>query len=187
MTHMDELDSLFEPEAGVPASATAGLIIVQTALRGLAGPMPDFAAATQTERADIVRELEMVRAIRRAANDREKALELCVTRAADALGALELHTSEGTVRVKPSDPGYQVEEQALRSALITCVGMGDVTKAEVDAAITEVISYKPDHRKLNALLKRGDRVKAAIEDHRRKGSPDIMHGRVEAHRPGGLS
>jgi hypothetical protein len=186
---LDELDALFEEqgpepsaEASIPVSPTKALI---TILRG--GTVPDFAAATPEERAELVYELEQVRAIKAAATDRARAIELAIGRAAAALAANELRTADGMVRIKPSDPGYDTEDAKLHAALTTCVGMGDLTKAELDAAMPTLIIYKPDHRKLNGLLKRGARVKEAIETHRRKPAPDLLHGKVEIHRQGGVS
>lgn len=178
---MDDLDALLEEETA-PSSESN----IQSLIRAFQGPMPDFAVANPDERSEIVRELEAVRAIRRAADDRVKALELCITRAAAGLKALELRTSEGSVRVKPAEPGYETREMPLRQELLGLVVVGDLTREEVDAAIPEVISYKPDHRRLNGLLKRGERVRETVERNRKKRDVDLMRARVEVHREGGL-
>jgi hypothetical protein len=184
---LDELDELLEtqgPES--PAESSEDPIGALTAsIRG--GRVPDFATATPEQRTDMVRELESLRLIRAAVFDRIHAIEGSITRAADSLSARELRTADGSVRIKPLDPGYQTEDAQLHAALLECVGLGDLTKAELDDAMPIVVTYKPDHRKLNGLLRRGDRVREAIEAHRRKPEPDLLRGKVEVHREGGLS
>lgn len=185
---LDELDALLDEQGSESPAEQASEGPTQALVKALrGGEVPDFATATPEQRTDLVRELEAVRAIKAAAADRERRLTHAITAAAVTLSARELRTADGMVRIKPSDPGYVVEDAQLHAALVECVGYGDITKDELDGAMPTFVVYKPDHRKLNGLLKRGERVKTAIEAHRRKPEPDLLNGRVEVHRAGGLS
>ncbi len=148
----------------------------------LTGPIPKVADLDSAGREEIVVLLEQVRKIEHAARDRRKVLEYAFIRAGMELGAKEIKTAGATVRLKLSQSGYVTHDTALRDALITLVGEGDLSKAEVDAAVPEIVSAKADHRKVNALSKRGDRVREAIEANREKREPDPLSAKVEIHR-----
>jgi len=184
---MTDLDDLLDTQAGAPPESVGDLTITKALITSLGGgPMPDFAALTPERRADLVHELEQVRAIIRAAMDRKGAIEQAIRRAGVELSALELRMEGGTVRLKMPSDGYVTKDATLRDELLTLVAEGDLDRTEVDAAIPEVIGYKPDHRKLNALLKRGERVRTVIESNRTKKLADPLAAKVEIHHKGGL-
>jgi hypothetical protein len=183
---MDQLDALLDEQEGQPPAQAATLTAIQTALLAVGGEMPDFAIASPEEREAIVCQLEQVRAIENAARSRRRALEFAIVRAAQKLEARELRSSDAAVRIEPPDRGYATKDVTLRHELMALVPKGDLTRAEVDAAVPETISAKADHRKVNALLKRGGRVREVIEANRTKKEADLTYAKVTIHRAGGV-
>lgn len=182
---MDELEALLDEQHGQPPHQTAALTAIQTALRAIGGEMPSFIDASPQEREDIIYQLEQVTAIENVARSRRRALEHAIIRAAITLDAQELRAKDCKVRVEPPKVGYDTKALSMRQQLLALVPEGDLSRAEVDEAIPEVIDAKPDHRKLNALLKRGGRVQAAIEANRVKPEPNMDNARVRINRRGG--
>jgi hypothetical protein len=180
----DELaDLLDEQEAqhSRPADAAQrALVSISDMGRGV----PDFGQASLEERDALVEELEALESIEKAAKARRRMIEQGIVRAAAELEAKELRLGIGTVRIEPAATGYTTKDMSLRNGLVQLIPLGDLTRAEVDEAIPEIVSCKPDHRKLNALLKRGGRVQEAIESNRQRKPSDPLLAKVRIHRKG---
>ena len=162
-----------------PAADTA---LVLATISSLGREVEDFMEASLEERASVVHQLEALRVIELAAKSRRQVIEQGIVRAAERLEARELRIADGAVRIEPPNVGYDTEDMSLRNALVVLIPLGDVTRAEVDEAIPEIITVKPDHRKLNGLLKRGGRVQEAIETHRTRRAADMRYAKVKINR-----
>jgi hypothetical protein len=82
------------------------------------------------------------------------------------------------IGVTPPQQDYVTEDEALRKALLALIPEGSITKDEIDRALTPLVYFKPDHRFLNWLRdNRGEKIKAAIEKHRRK--PELDPARMK--------
>lgn len=155
--------------------------LATTQITGFIGQLAretDFAKASLEERSEVADILSALRDIEVAARARRQVIEQHIINAAMKAEAKEFRIEDGTVRIE-ARTSYVTQDAAMHDALIELIPKGDVTKDEVESAIATVISYKPDHRKLNALLKRGGRVQAAIESHREKqeGPPHVKINR----------
>ncbi len=140
-----------------------------------------FADASLEERSTIAEQLETLLAIEAAARARRHVIETEIVAAGKELEAREFPIDGGAIRLE-STASYKTKDAALHDALTALVAHGDVTRDEVEAAVRTEITYRPDHRRLNALLKRGGRVQAAIESNRERMESDP---RVRINRKGG--
>lgn len=90
-------------------------------------------------------------------------------------GATVIKVPDGrAVRIEAPDRPYITDGQAMRSALMEYVHKGVLSKDEVDDAIPAIVEYRPNHTKLNALRKRGDGVRDAIEGNRTRKEGGAM-------------
>jgi len=104
--------------------------------------------------------------------------------AGEKTGARQFPVGDGeSVRLEDPPSTYVVQEQQLRTRLLELERDGLVTREEIDEAVTTVISYKSDNRRLNALARnRGDAVAEAIEEFRTK--VEAQPGRERVSYPG---
>ncbi len=110
---------------------------------------------------------------------RRLSIELAFKRAAIEADADQVRTAGGHVKVTDRPSTYETRGHELRDQLQTLVHAGHLTLDEVDEAVAVIVSYKPDHRKLNTLARhRGSEVQAAIEGNRVKVEPDPLAARV---------
>jgi hypothetical protein len=176
---MDNLTDLLDEQE---ASSQAGGVSSALAVIRELGRDIDFGRSSLEERSEIIEHLEDLRALELAAKTRRQVIEQHIVAVAERLKAKEIKLAQGSVRIELPSVGYDTQAMALRDALLGLVVEGDVTRGEVDEAIPEVVEAKPDHRRLNGLLKRGGRVQEAIEGHRVHRQPDPARAKVRIHR-----
>ena len=86
----------------------------------------------------------------------------------------------GRVTYEPPRGEYVTSAPPLRRDLAALALAGEgITREEIDAALPEILTVKPNHTKLNALEKRyGGPVADAIRKHRQYVAPPPERGRV---------
>lgn len=172
-----DLEALLDEQDAEHSQLQLATTQVRTFISALAREM-DFGTATLEERDEVAEILESLKAIEVAARARRQVIEQGIIDAAAKLGAREFRIEHGAVRVE-SRSEYVTRDAAMHDALTQLIALGDVTKTEVEQAIRTEVHYTPDHRHLNALLKRGGRVQEAIESNRERhdGRPFVKINR----------
>lgn len=190
MTSDDDLGDLLDaaPSPDRPPPDISALVPLLDAVREAVSGLASYPVkhASLEERADLVQLHDALLAIELPIRARRQSIELAFKRAAAEMGADEIRTATGVVRVTPARAEYEVDEQGLYDALRACVNDGLVTQDELDKALARILVFKPDHRQLNMLARhRGPQVQAAIDSHRSTRPSDPLSGRVDFHTKGG--
>lgn len=178
-----DLDDVI-PQRSTLARVTDNLNPLVDALKMALADAPSFAlrleTATPAQREEIVKLRAMLEQLIRPLEQRIATLDMHARLACERAGATELAlTGKRKIVVDKPPSKYVVKEQDLRRGLLAQVKAGAITQDEADAAITEVVSYKPNHTKLNALAAhRGDVVREIIDSNRTKEKPDMSRARV---------
>lgn len=182
---MGSLDDAVEAQVGLtPADAVSEVLAYLPAPQNL----PDVNDATPAERYELARAREVLLKVEQAVQARRKSIDLAFIRAAAARNADQIRLSSGTVRVKPGASRYETHGDKMREQLLKLAqDDGNLTQAEIDEALTVIISVKPNHTKLNYLANhRGEDVKEAIDSNRAKVAPDPLLAKPEYHLEGGV-
>ena len=195
----DDLDAMLAPSAVALAPAvelvTAEAFIadlerllplVRTLVAGFSGNRIRMDSPAERERlfrlrslaTDVLSSLSLVPAT----------IERVFLTAAISVGA-EVVPVPGTSGVRYEKPKgeYVIQSRPLRVELLRISALdGSPTLEEIDAAIREVTTLKPNHTHINKLAKTyGGEVKAAIDKHRQWVAPEPERGRVRFPEPEG--
>jgi hypothetical protein len=181
---VDDILSPSAPDARALTTIADSLAATVATVRQSLADAPTFQLrleeASPAQRYEIVRLRQMLVELREPINARIAALDMHARRVYATTNADQLPVEgTGNIVIEPPANEYVVKEHELRAALLDLAEAGLITKAEVDAAITEQVSYKADHRKLNYLAKhRGDEVKDVIDAYRARVKPDPYRAKV---------
>lgn len=114
------------------------------------------------ESARLAEWLDTVRDLERTIREQKTLVAAELHRRMDLAASWTLRDGEWEIRGEsPDRTDYAVEE--LRKALSELVSRGEITQQAANAAVTEVISYRPAKRGINALLKLGGHIADAIK------------------------
>jgi hypothetical protein len=142
---------------------------VVSALRSLEIPGP--LDLNIEERAAIVDLYWTIKGLADHLYHRKKAIEYAWSAAFEQLGSAKLPLGEGKFVTYSPASEYEVDGPTLRKELLSLAERGLLTTDEVDDAIAPVVTYKANHTKLNAFLRRGTEVAEVIESCRTRKVP----------------
>lgn len=185
----DDLDALFDAVANPTPMGSDDTDGASTMTEGIARylgtlDLSSVSGSSVAARGALVDAYRQLRDIERLVHDRRVAIELAFIRAAAENGADEIRTSEGVVKLKAPNPGYDVKAQAMRQGLDRFVASGDISKEELDDACPVTITYGVNHTKLNKLARhRGDEVQAVIDANRTKREADPLMAKPQFPKP----
>lgn len=176
---MDAFDALFEGDDQGPGDPVVDPVaLIADALGRL--KIPSVSEASLTDRAGLVRLRAQLHAITERASTFQRAIDRAFVEAAAKEEATIVRTGIGDVKMELPAASYETQPDAMRDALMALVPANLITRDQVDAALTVIITTKPNHTKLNALVRQGGkRVGQAIEDHRRRIEPDRSAARPQ--------
>lgn len=170
-------EALGEEEA--PAPTIEDRITGLTAQIGTLADLPDLALASPEERGRIAALRNRIAGVHRELGTWIEAIDHSFRVAAYRMGAKQLTTDDGVVRVEVARGEWKVRVSDLRAELEELVPHGLISAAELAEVFHTIVEERADNRRLNFLAaNRGDEIKAAIERHRTWQEPPLSSARV---------